>query len=134
MKCINIIAATVLLGGLVACQTNSFYWKEGTQIISRCDEGVLNTIMLKDSVTNTVMHIQRLGNGLHEMDLTSNLPGYSLSILHNGEQKRVDQFRLRPNTQYEISHSAPNDAVIVRFKIATDEAGKIKYASKITCD
>ena len=118
---------------LVACQGNSFYIQEGTQLIRRCGGGTIRRITVEDSLELTFVECRGSAECSSQLDLENIGTDYAIS---RGEDTLTDNrlFSLKPRTKYVIAHHTVGDATGVRITIMTDTNGKISYASQTSCD
>jgi hypothetical protein len=117
---------------LVACNSNSIYFDIEQQNIVKCKGTISNLyITSKDNVDN--LHFSALPNkkGCSNFSIKELNKDYLVEV--QGGNFDLQNFKLRPETEYEIINHSNGDAAGGKLLVRTDKNSMVIYADKTFC-
>jgi hypothetical protein len=117
---------------LDACRSNVIYFDIEQQTIVGCEGAILNLYVESrdhlDYLHFSVLPNKKACRNFSFKDLNKN---YSVTVSDGNFD--LNNFRLRPETEYEITNISNGDASGGSVLVRTDQNGVVIYASKTSC-
>lgn len=129
----SLIILTCLLFTLSSCSDNNIYFDVNSQSVISCNKKVISKlhIISKDSKDFYFFSKQPEAEGTNNFSLIALNRSYLLENMNS--QVSIDSFKLRPETEYEITNSTFGDADHTQILIKTDKEGKVTYSNVTSC-
>ena len=133
MKIKIFIFGMLLLLLFVSCHSNLIYFDIKNQSVVRCDGRILNLYIISkdgdDCLYFSLLPEKRGDNVFSVKKISKN---YFVRVIRT--RINLQNFKLRPNMEYEIINNSASDAANGKLLIRTDENSDVVYADKISCD
>lgn len=127
------IVLICLLFTLSSCYNNNIYFDINSQCVVSCNKKVIENLHIISKDSKDFYFFSKLPKlkGTNSFNLVEINHSYSLENMNC--EISIDSFRLRPETEYEISNSTFGDAASSKILIKTDKNGKVAYSNIKTC-
>lgn len=128
----------ILTISLISCgQSNIIYFDIENQTIIRCEGNLyqfnIENISEGTNSLNDYYHIKKI-NKKGSSSFSFIKPDANYSVFDfRGIRLITNNFKLKPETKYEITNNSNGDAAQGKLLIKTDKNGKIIYADKTSC-
>lgn len=112
---------------------NQIYFDLPTQTIRTCNGSVIIKLNItkSDFKEDYYFHKSSDAAGTSVFSVTQGNPGY---VSDSGiETNAIQEFVLKPSSQYKISSTSDPDKMPSEIIIKTDESGKVNFSSVATC-
>lgn len=133
MKIKKYIYCVLLLFLFVSCHSNLIYFDIKNQSVVSCDGRILNLYIISkdgnDYLCFSLLPEKRGDNVFSVKKISEN---YSVRVIRT--HINLQNFKLRPDMEYEIINNSIGDAANGRLLIKTDKNSNVIYADKISCD
>ena len=118
---------------MVACHSNAIYFDIEQQAVVGCD-GAISRLYIEskdhlDDLRFTTLPDKKSCRTFSLKELNKN---YSVTLRRGNLD--LNNFKLRPETEYEILNRSNGDAGGVTILVRTDKHGVVIYASKTSCE
>lgn len=129
----SLIIFTCLLFTLSSCSDNNIYFDINNQSVISCNKKVISKLHIigKDNKDFYFFSKQPEAKGTNNFSLITLNHSYLLENMNS--QISIDSFKLRPETEYEITNSTFGDADHTQILIKTDKEGKVIYSNVTSC-
>lgn len=130
---VTIFAFWVMLYLFTSCHSNSIYFDMESQSIVRCKGTISNLYIIskddKDYLHFSVLQGKKGSNVFSIIELNKN---YSIDVTNTLID--LQNFKLRPETEYEIENHSNGDTPNKKLVIRTDKNSSVIYADKTSCE
>lgn len=125
--------AFIILCLFTSCHSNAIYFDIEQQTIVRCNGTISNLYITskdyEDELNFIILQGKRSSNTFSVKELNKD---YSIEVMHTHID--LQNFKLRPNTEYEIINHSNGDAPDGKLIIRTNQKSIVIYADKTSCE
>lgn len=116
-----------------ACNTNSIYFDIEQQSVVRC-KGIISNLYIISKDNEDYLHftISKGRKGSNMLTINKLNENYSIEVIRTHID--LQNFKLRPETEYEIINHSNGDASDGKLLIRTNKNSFVIYTNKISCE
>ena len=126
------ITLCVALCLLISCHSSSMYFDIEQQAIIGCENPITKLYIIskdnKDYLYFSILHPKK---GSNKFNIKKLIKDYSIETTRTCID--LQDFKLRPETEYEIINYSNGDATSGKLLIRTDKNSSVIYADKTSC-
>ncbi|MDP4203558.1 MAG: hypothetical protein Q8861_12760 [Bacteroidota bacterium] len=118
---------------LVSCFDNEIYFDLTNQTICSCNKQRIINLYIDGSNSTNFYHwiLKPNKKGTNSISIRTENNNYVIENMWNEDVSK--EFRLQPNTEYEIRNNTFGDAAGGKLTIKTNNKGVVIYADKTSC-
>ena len=129
-KLFYILIITICLFG---CHSNAIYFDIEQQTVVGCD-GAISDLYIESKDYLDYLHFTTLPEKKSSRTFSLKELNKNYSVTIRGGNFDLNNFKLRPETEYEIINHSNGDAGGGNLLIRTDKHGVVIYASRTSCE